>query len=68
MINALVSVTRSDDDQGVEANALVELEFASPMPLGPVLTRDVVGDLVEKRSGNARQRRHRREFTQNGNP
>ena len=33
------------------------------MPLRPVLTGNVVGDLIEERSRDAWQRRHAREFT-----
>ena len=62
-VDAFVFVTGPDDDDGVEPDACVELEFASPLPLRPVLAGYIVGDFVEKSTRDSRERRHEWEFT-----
>ncbi len=62
-VNALVLVARPDDDQGVETNPRVKLELSPPLPLRPVLTGNIVGDLVEKSTRDSGERRHETEFT-----
>ena len=57
-IDAFVFVARPDDDDGVEADARVEFELASPLSLRPVLAGDIVGYFVKKGSRDPGERRH----------
>ena len=61
--NALVLVSGSDDDNGVDTDCFIEFEFFAPLRRTPVLGRDVVGDFVEKGSGDSRRRGHKSEST-----
>ena len=62
-IDAFVLIARANDDDRIHPDPIVKLELAPPLPLRPVLTRDVVRDFVEKSTRDPGERRHAREFT-----
>ena len=61
--DAAILIAGSDDDDGIDADPRVELEFAVPVRAQPILRRDVVSDLVEEGAGDAGGGRHLTELT-----
>lgn len=56
--DAFVLVSGADDDNGVDADFLVEGKFSSPFLLSPILAGDIVSDFIEERAGDFEHRRN----------
>ncbi len=59
--DALVLVSGPDNDDGVDADFLVEGKFSSPFSFSPVLAGDIVSNFIEECAGDFE---HRRDFSE----
>lgn len=61
--NALVAVSRANDDDGVNADLGIQLKLFAPLFTAPILARNIVGDFIQKRASDSKRLSHDEKVT-----